>query len=290
MPKLMQLPFKVEHTARNVTTVRLDFGSQRREAWFLLSSDRHHDNPATDQAMEKRHLEQARDRGAGIIDAGDLFCAMQGKYDKRSDKNSLRPEHQRGDYLDALVSTAAGFYQPFAKQIVVLGVGNHETAVRSRQETDLTERLAERLSASAGCKVAAGGYGGWVRFLFRIHTRCSSRVLHYYHGTGGGGPVTRGVIQTNRLAVFNPDADFVLSGHTHDSWIVPIARQRINDAGRLYHDEQVHVRTPGYKNAWADGHAGFEVERMHGPKPKGAAWLRFYVDGGEIRSEVSRAQ
>lgn len=281
--------YTVEHPHRNVATVRME-GAAGDEFKFLLRSDAHHDNPKCDQKLEKRHLQEAVDANAGIIDAGDLFCAMQGKYDKRADKSSLRPEHQTATYLDALVDTAAEFYAPFAKNIIVLGRGNHETAIRKIHETDLTDRLRAELNKT-GANVQAGGYGGWVRFMFTMHqTKRYSRILHYFHGTGGGGPVTRGVIQTNRLAVFNPDADIVLTGHTHDEWVLPIRRQRISQNGDPFHDEQIHVRTPGYKNAWEDGYEGWEVERMLGPKPIGAAWLTFKMHADKIETRVERAQ
>jgi hypothetical protein len=285
----LKLAYTVEHTHRNVATVRMGGIYSGWEQWFLLSSDRHHDNPECDQKLEKKHLDEAKDRKAGVIDAGDLHCAMQGKFDKRGDKSKLRPEHQHGDYLDKLVSTAADFYEPYAKHLIVLGQGNHETAILKRHETNLTERLVERLK-KPNPMIQCGGYGGWVRFLFTFSkTGRTSRLLHYYHGTGGGGPVTRGVIQTNRLAVFNPDADIVLSGHTHDQWVVPIARQRISEAGTPFHDEQVHVRTPGYKDGWGDGYGGWETEKMLGPKPKGAAWLRFWLHDNQIITEITRA-
>lgn len=240
--------------------------------------------------MERKHLQEAADTNAGIIDAGDLFCAMQGKYDKRADKSAVRPEHQSGNYLDKLIDTAADFYEPFAKHFIVIGEGNHESAIRKRHETDLTTRLIERINTKAGTNIQRGGYGGWVRFMFTRSTCLSSRVLHYFHGTGGGGPVTRGVIQTNRLAVFHPDADIIFTGHTHDEWIVPIRRQRISGMGVPYHDEQLHVRTPGYKNAWDDGYGGWEVEKMLGPKPIGAAWLTFTIRKSTIETAIERAK
>jgi len=86
-----------------------------------------------------------------------------------------------------------------------------------------------------------------VRFMFNIgktQTQCTR--LFYHHGWGGGGPVTRGMIDTNRMAVYQ-DAEIVWTGHTHDQWIVPIRRQRLSNAGIPYLDEQLHVRTPGYK-------------------------------------------
>lgn len=279
----------VEHTRGNVVTIRYPEVRKGFEAWILLRSDVHHDNPHSDRKMEKRHLEEAVERDAWIIDNGDLFCAMQGKWDKRASKETVRPEHQKGNYLDALIETAADFYRPYAERFAVLGRGNHETSIRSRHETDLTERLAERLRL-AGSPVIASGYSGWVVFRFLIGgTQSTSLILHHYHGSGGGGPVTHGVIEANRVAVYTPDPHIVLLGHTHTEWILPVARQRISSAGVLYRDEQFFVRVPGYKDAWGDGSGGWEVERRHGPKPKGAAWLRFWLQGQEIRYEVRRA-
>jgi hypothetical protein len=281
-------PYTVEANCRNVLTVRCDVASGWSQE-FLLRSDVHHDNPHCDQKHERKHLQEAIDRNAGIIDAGDLFCAMQGKFDKRADKSAIRLEHQSGDYLDKLVKTAADFYEPFAGNFLVIGRGNHETAIHKRAETDLTERLVERLNERTESKIQAGGYSGWVRFLFQQKTWRGSSLLYYHHGTGGGGPVTRGVIQTNRMAVFNPDPQIILTGHTHDDWVVPIRRQRLSDAGVPYYDEQIHVRTPGYKDGWDHGYAGWEVEKMLGPKPKGAAWLKFSFSAKEIHTEVHRA-
>lgn len=278
---------KIKHVGLNSTIITFDGIKAGWEQWILLRSDVHHDNPKCDQKLEKKHLDQAKEYNALIIDNGDLFCAMQGKYDKRSSKDAMRPEHSHGNYLDALVSTAFEFYRPYAKQFVVLGKGNHETAIRSRHETDLTDRLAAELRRE-GSEVLAGGYGGWVKFNFQWG-KCDSRVLYHYHGTGGGGPVTRGTIQTNRIAVFTPDADVVLTGHTHDSWMLPIRRQRLSTHGTVYHDEQYHVRCAGYKDAWGDGSAGWEVEKMLGPKPKDAAWLRFSYHDSAIHTEITRA-
>lgn len=282
--------FTVDAPHRNVLNVRFSVAAGW-EQWILLRSDAHHDHPRCNQTLEKKHLEQAKERNALILDAGDTFCAMQGKFDKRADKSAIRPEHQDGDYLDALVRTAADFYRPYAKQWLVFGQGNHETKILKNHETDLIERLVERLKKDNPA-LQAGGYGGWVKFHFieKCGRPRPAKTLYYYHGTGGGGPVTRGVIQTNRLAVFTPDADFVLTGHTHDEWTVPIRRQRLSIHGTPFQDEQLHVRTPGYKDAWDDGAGGWEVEKMLGPKPIGAAWLRFWMMNHEIYSEVTRAR
>jgi len=160
----------------------------------------------------------------------------------------------------------------------VRGQGNHETAIVKHHETNLTERLVERLRASGSKTVHLGGYSGFVVFALNYGGRRSSFKLHYFHGSGGGGPVTRGVISTNRQAVYLTDADMVWSGHTHDSWQVPIARIRLNnDNTNVIHARQVHFRTPGYKEEYGTGYDGFHVERGRAPKPTGAAWIHFRV-------------
>jgi len=246
------------------------------EQWFLLSSDRHHDNAHTDQDLERRHLDQALEKGAGIIDCGDLHCGMQGKYDKRSDLSQCRPEQQQGRYLDSLVEYAAEFYAPYAHNWIVVGRGNHEQSILKNHETDLTERTVQALNTMTGSNIQAGGYGGWVIFAIKRHGSIKTFRLKYFHGAGGGGPVSRGVIQTNRMAVYTPDADIVVTGHTHDQWLVPIARERINTVGKVFVDEQVHCRAGTYKDEYGDGHSGWHVERWGPPKPVGAWWMKFY--------------
>lgn len=288
------MTWKSEQLSRNVIQLKVK-GSRRTEweQWFLLSGDRHWDNPKSDHDLQKDHLDEAVKRNAGVIDIGDLFCAMQGKYDKRSSKSDLRPEHQCDSYLDALVSTAADFFAPWADRLIVLGVGNHEEAIRKRHETHLTERLVSILNDRTGSSVVCGGYGGWIRFLFDWGNGPTSVVnLNYSHGYGGGGPVTKGVIQTNRRAVYLPDAHMVVSGHIHERWTLDLERVRLTSAGKLVLDTQTHVVVPTYKEEYGDGYGGWHVERGAPPKPTGAAWLRFHWSPKthRVRYDVTWAQ
>ena len=289
----MSIRHKVKQLARNVHTVTFDLTNVDEEQWFLLSSDRHHDNAHTDWDLEAKHLREAVNRQAGIIDIGDMHCAMQGKWDKRADRSALREQYRQGEYLDSLVKLASDFYAPYAQNFVIVGRGNHETAIVKRHETDITERTCELMSHMSGNKVHAGGYGGWI--ILRAHL--GSKKMHiirikYFHGSGGGGPVTRGVIQTNRMSVFLPDADLVVTGHTHDNWVLPIARERINRNGQIYMDDQTHVRCGTYKDEYGDGFGGWHIERGGPPKPLGAVWLRIWQEGHDkiVKYAVTRAQ
>ncbi len=69
---------------RNVVEISIDLDRNKDwEQWVLLRSDVHHDNPKCNQDLERKHLDEAIEYDAPIIDNGDLFCAMQGKWDKR---------------------------------------------------------------------------------------------------------------------------------------------------------------------------------------------------------------
>lgn len=279
--------FTAEQRAPNVLHVHFDDIYEGWHQWIMLSSDRHHDNIACDRKLEQRHLDKAKERGALIIDVGDLFCAMQGKYDPRRSMDDIRPEDVGADYLDRIVMHAAEFYGPYAANWLMIGRGNHDQGILSHCGTDLVSNLTHRLNGDFGGHVYAGGYGGWVHFFFKMRkTVGASRKLKYFHGSGGGGPVTRGVIQTNRQAVYLPDADIVTNGHTHDAWYMPIARERLSKQGVVGQDLIHFIRTPTYKNDYGDGSGGWHVERGMPPKPKGCAWLHFVYDREGVSTVV----
>ena len=112
---------KITSNGANVLTVKFSGISSGWEQWFLLSADRHHDNIHCNRQLEREHLEEAKRREAFIIDGGDLFCAMQGKYDPRKSMDDIRPEDVGADYLDRIVRHAAEDYAPYAKQFILIG-------------------------------------------------------------------------------------------------------------------------------------------------------------------------
>lgn len=278
--------------SRNVHTLHIELPRVGDEQFILLQSDVHFDNPHCRLDLLKEHLEEAKARNAPVMDAGDFFCAMQGKYDPRSSKNDIRPEHMRGDYLDALVKTGAEFMEPYRHLLTLRAHGNHETSILKRQETDLTERFTERMKAGGATSIHSGKFSGWVRILVSYQgTRRKSFDLWYHHGYGGGGPVTRGVIQTARVGVYVGEADVCWSGHTHDSWQMPIEKIRLNGACKVEMFRQLHIRTAGYKDEYGDGGTGWHIERGGPPKPTGAAWLRIHHHkGAEIRLDAIEAR
>jgi hypothetical protein len=261
------------HEVRVPLTEKTDW-SQR----MLLLADLHIDNPHSDLPLIKRTLEEARKTNARIYLFGDTFCAMQGKYDPRGSKADVRPEHQVNNYLDAIVEWTADILGPYADLIDIIGYGNHETSVLKRQESDLVQRLVAVLNDRNKSNIETGTYAGYVVWRFMSGPKTNTHILHYDHGSGGGGPVTRGVIGTNRRAVYVADAHTVATGHIHERWLLEISRERIDKRGRVKLDIQTHVQLGTAKEERGPG-IGFHVERGRGPKPLGWWWLEHYWDG-----------
>ena len=279
----------VEKQSNVCTAIRIPYElNSDWEQWGLVTSDRHIDNEHSDIELQRLHLEQAKERGAFVTDFGDLFCAMQGKGDRRSNKSDLRAENKTGTYLNSLVEFAHDFLEPYAANLALIGEGNHETAITKNHEYSLLDGLLYTLHKS-GSQAVRGGYRGYIRFMFEgpHGTKRMSRLAYYHHGSGGGGPVTKGTIQASRRAVYLIDADYVFTGHIHEQWIFPIERVKLLATGRELRETQYHVQVPTYKDEYTNHGGGFHHETGKPPKPIGAWWMRFYYSQRTGRVEVS---
>lgn len=255
-----------------VTVVRISYISCEDTLKLLLRSDAHHDSFYNLRDLEKKHLDQALRDDAYILDGGDIFDAMQGKHDPRRGYQELRPEFKVAAYFNAIVDDAAKFYAPYIKNWLLFGKGNHELSVLSHSNTDLLSMLKDKHPS-----INIGGVGGWIKFKFeRENGGARTTVnLRYHHGNGGNAPVTKGVIDTNRQAVYLPDADIVWNGHNHNAYMLPLARERITDTNKIYRDLSYFLRTPGYKDQGA-----WEREKMLSPSPHGAIWVEINISRG----------
>jgi len=259
-----------KHT-RNIHEVTCQSGQE-----FLLVSDLHWDNPHCDRGLLKNHLDEAVKRNAAIILNGDTYCCMGGKYDRRADKSLIRPEHNTDRYFDAIVDTSVEWFAPYAKNILLIGYGNHETAIIKHGETDLLQRFASTLNYATGSAVQVGGYGGTIDIRVLHDTiRGVNFVVHYYHGSGGGGPVTKGVIQDQRILAGTEGYDLTWMGHVHELYYHQNMIHRYDRSTKTLIQKPIHqLRTATYKEEWDGGYMGFHTERGRGPKPLGGYWMK----------------
>ena len=254
------------------------------EQWFLLMSDEHYDSKHCDRELLKIHHEQALTRGAKILKFGDVFDCMGGKYDKRSGKADIRPEYQVANYFDAIVEDAAGFYDKYKDNILMITDGNHELSVQQRHEIDLTGRLTEKLG------VMRGKYSGFIKFMFEQYPAGGGResyTMYYNHGSGGNSPVTRGAIKTNRRQ-HDIEADLYVSGHIHTSMEIPRPRVKLSNSHKAVLYEPEHIMLGTYKNDFLTG--GWADMKEFSAPNLGGYWVRFYYRNNKVHHEVVRAK
>ena len=267
----------VEKISKNVHKISLS--GEHNE--IALLSDLHWDNPKCDRVLLKKHLDYCLKNNIFVVITGDLFCLMQGRGDKRSNKSDILPEHNNFKYLDSIIETAVEWFTPYVSILTVISYGNHETSVIKWQETDILQRFVDLLNMTTGSNVQVGGYGGWI--IYEVTHRTNSKVTFkhkYFHGSGGGGIVTKGAINLTRALETYEGFDLFSMGHIHenscrnDSREILYTNAGINEI-RL---KQIHHCITGtYKEEYGDGSKGWHIERGAPPKPLGGRILMLSV-------------
>jgi predicted phosphodiesterase len=245
----------------------------KEECNFFISSDWHWDNVKCNRELLKSHLDKALKINAFIVVTGDMLCLMQGKYDKRSSKSAVRPEHNVTNYLDVVINDCANFLRPYAKNILLISEGNHETSVSEKHETRVLERLVERVNTLEGTNIQLGNYTGYYKLAFKYKTSKRTLNVGYSHGNWGG-VITKGTLSAMRYSAIMPDCELMFSGHTHDGWIMAQPRLRIGKQNnKVIVENQMHVKTGTYKEEFSEG-KGWAVERIAVPKYLGGCFLK----------------
>ena len=251
-------------------------------ARIAMLSDLHWDNPHCDREMLKRHLDYCLKEDIPVMINGDLFCCMQGRSDRRSSKSDIRPEHNNTKYLDSIVETAVDWFMPYAHIIKLVGYGNHETAIIKFQETDILQRFVDLLNYKAGSNIQTGGYGGWlvIKQASGWGSKYSTKVK-YFHGSGGGGIVTKGAINLTRALETYENFDVFTMGHIHENSCRNDVRDTIDHhsvGGYVLKQKQLHLMLTGtYKEEYGDGSQGWHVERGAPIKPLGGRILTIKI-------------
>jgi Icc-related predicted phosphoesterase len=250
---------------------------------IAMLSDIHWDNPKCDWNQLKKDLDYCKENDIPVMINGDMFCLMQGKGDRRGNKSDIRPEHNNAKYLDSIVETAVEWFLPYAHILTVIGYGNHETAIIKWQETDILQRFVDLLNYKAGSSVYTGGYGGWLVVRQHISENINTSFkIKYFHGSGGGGVVTKGALNLTRALEMYEDFDVFTMGHIHENASRNDVRDTISyntKQGYRQEHKEIHLMLTGtYKEEYGDGSKGWHVERGAPVKPTGGRILVFESD------------
>lgn len=250
-----------------------------------MLSDIHWDNPKCDRELLKKHLDYCLKEEMPIMINGDFFCLMQGRYDPRRNKKDILPEHNVANYLDAVIEDAVDWWAPYAHLLTVIGYGNHETGIIRNCETDPLRRFVDILNYKEKSNVHLGGYGGWIVLSQVRGGGMFNTKIKYYHGSGGGGVVTKGAINLTRALEMYDGMDVFTMGHIHENSCRTDSREGlITKSKRGIHSvvKDVHLMITGtYKEEYEDGYMGWHIERGAPPKTIGGRILT--VDSYRIR-------
>ena len=268
---------KVIRHGKNVHEIQLE----GKYAEIAMLSDLHWDNPKCDQELLKKHLDYCKEENIPVMINGDMFCLMQGRGDNRRNKSDIRLEHNNARYLDSVVETAVEWFTPYADILTVIGYGNHETGIIKWQETDILQRFVDLLNLKCHSNVQVGGYGGWVIIKMNNHSRIATTKIKYFHGSGGGGVVTKGALNLTRALELYEGCDVYTMGHIHEN----AARNDVRDAlesnskkGYSINHKPIHLMITGcYKEEYGDGSKGWHVERGAPIKPIGGRMLTIKI-------------
>ncbi len=180
--------------SRVIHEVDVNLPGRKAHQDFLFISDVHFDSVKCDRDLLFRHLEEARELGAGVFIFGDLFDLMQGRWDPRGSYADLRPEYKKVTYVDEVLSDVGAHLAKYHDVIKFISRGNHETNIEKRMMVSPIDRVAQIIN-DAGGHVEVGGYAGWL--CVRAHRNGAARRrfnIHYHHGYGGGAKRSKGVL------------------------------------------------------------------------------------------------
>lgn len=259
--------------------ITLNIKGKSNEVAFL--SDLHWDNPKCNRKQLKKDLDYCLKNDIPVFLNGDTLDLMQGKTDRRGSKSDILPEHNKGNYFDAVVETAVEWFAPYAHIIFGVSYGNHETAPNKHHESDLLRRWVREMNLTHGSNIQLGGYSGWI--IVRQELRKGVTITYkgkYHHGLSAGGIVTRGIISLTRALEMYEDFDFFTMGHTHTSISDDVQRDVVvhNPKTKQYEVQKKNIHmfiTGTYKDDYGDGSKGWAIERGMPPKQIGGKIAKF---------------
>jgi Icc-related predicted phosphoesterase len=267
----------VERISRNIH--KFSFTTNKGEVAVL--SDVHWDNPHCNRKLLKKHLDYCLDKNIPVIIVGDMFCLMQGRGDNRRNKSDIRPEHNNARYLDSVVETAVEWFAPYAGILKLITYGNHETGIIKYQETDVLQRFVSLFNYTNKSTVELGGYGGWIIYSFKDSSITNASFKHkYFHGSGGGGIVTKGAINLTRALEIYENFDIFSMGHIHENSCRTDVRECLETNAGNYEIKKRYIHhciTGTYKEEYGDGYGGWHIERGAPAKPLGGRILKMSV-------------
>ena len=264
--------------------------------WFLCS-DLHLGHIACDVKRLRAELDQAVKLGANIFVNGDVFDAVTTGDKRYAPGQVVREISEAKDAYTATIQYGAKILQPYAENIRVIGVGNHETAWIKYRQSDPVRGLIDLLNTNRqhSKPITHGGISGYITTYLDLLDATGTKAkafrhrLLYHHGTGGDSPVTQGTIDMNRKAV-RYGYDCYTFGHKHNKLVMDDIFTDVDSAGNITFSHRKHIQTGSYfRNIMQTSQANpldftYAEESQHSAKPFGGAFLILNIERSNDRA------
>jgi predicted phosphodiesterase len=214
---------------------------------IFLASDLHLDSPEHDRELLIKEFDEAKRMNARIIIGGDIFDFLLNGDSKRytPSRNSYGPIDS---HINEAVRDAYEVLSPYASNIDVVMIGNHESSVIKYHSFDPVAMLVGMLNMNEKSNIVYLGYQGYIKYHYSYQSggRTHTYVIKACHGVGGSSPVTKGTITLNRFMNMH-EADLYFSGHTHSKVVLPCEpKSYIDRMGNVKVKERKAVVTGAY--------------------------------------------
>jgi hypothetical protein len=79
--------------------------------------------------------------------------------------------------------------------------------------------LLYRLNQLPNVNILPGGWCGYWQVTLARNTRLTTFLMYRHHGAGGAAPVTKGIIDFQRMMSWQGDVDAIWIGHKHNKFV-----------------------------------------------------------------------
>lgn len=250
------------------------------ETTICLISDFHANSPDFNNKAWEQDKQRIIDMNARVLLGGDTDDYIF-HLDKRF--SSPRYQHKNSNIIQGVVKkTIKEKFDGILDRIEFIGVGNHETSVMKYYLTDPVYMMIQEIKEATGKEPIHGGYTGMFRIEFKEGKHLANETWYYHHGAGGNAPVTKGMIDFNRLRT-QYWADVYWIQHKHNDISDQPMRTRLNRNLNYEYKKVLCVIAPGYNNKRHsddyNDHGGYTLnwgeEKFYPSQPAGSSFITY---------------
>jgi len=282
-------------------TIDMDAGSGATRYLFYCS-DLHFLASDFDERLFKREFDEAARLGARISINGDIADLILPRDMKRYHP-AVYDDAGRDGVLNFITEQAFEALRPYADLFDVISPGNHEDAAVKHHHYDILRSvitLLNRERDSSLPPIHQGDYRGFQRYRLTVSGGGSDGATRHFtvfrhHGRGGAAPISKGMIDFDRLRKLAEGVDLYWIGHKHNKIHDRDAASPVymGPYGKLRQRRVQAIMTGTYHSAFietdpdAHGNNVHFGERMYSTNSQGGMFIALKLDRDSVEYDIT---